>query len=39
MDSRVSFLIDKDGKVAKVYPDVDPGVHADQVLKDVAGLR
>ena len=34
MASRVSFLIDANGKIAKVYPDVDPGVHADEVLKD-----
>jgi peroxiredoxin Q/BCP len=39
MDQRVTFLLGKDGTVAKVYPDVDPGVHADQVLKDAAGLR
>jgi peroxiredoxin Q/BCP len=38
MDSRVSFLIDGAGKVAKIYPDVDPGLHADEVLKDAAGL-
>lgn len=38
MDARVSFLIDPTGKVAKVYPDVDPGLHADQVLKDAAAL-
>src|SRR5688572_1650725 len=38
MASRVTFLIDPDGKVAKVYPDVDPGVHADEVLKDAAQL-
>jgi thioredoxin-dependent peroxiredoxin len=38
MASRVSFLIDANGKVAKVYPDVDPGVHADEVLKDAAAL-
>lgn len=38
MASRVSFLIDASGKVAKVYPDVDPGVHADEVLKDAAAL-
>jgi len=38
MASRVSFLIDPSGKVAKVYPDVDPGVHADEVLKDAAAL-
>ena len=36
--SRVSFLIGADGKVAKVYPDVDPAVHADQVLADVTTL-
>lgn len=38
MTSRVSFLIDKDGKVAKVYPEVDPGVHADKVLADAVSL-
>ena len=35
---RVSFLLDATGKIAKVYPDVDPGVHAQQVLKDAAAL-
>jgi peroxiredoxin Q/BCP len=39
MDSRVSFLLDKNGKVAKVYPDVDPAIHADEVLRDVAALK
>ena len=38
MDTRVSFLIDPAGKVAKVYPNVDPGLHADEVLKDAAAL-
>ncbi len=38
MASRVSFLLDKNGKVAKVYPDVDPGLHAEQVLADAAAL-
>lgn len=38
MTARVSFLIDASGKVAKVYPDVDPGVHAGDVLKDAAAL-
>lgn len=36
MAKRVSFLIDPNGKIAKVYADVDPGVHATQVLDDVA---
>ncbi len=31
---RVSFLVDKDGKVAHVWPSVDPGVHADEVLAE-----
>lgn len=35
---RVSFLLDGTGKVAKVYPDVDPGVHAAEILQDAAGL-
>lgn len=39
MASRVSFLIDPEGKVAKVYPDVDPGVHANEVLNDAAALK
>lgn len=30
--ARVTFLIGKDGKIAKVWPDVDPGVHAAEVL-------
>ncbi len=38
MDSRVSFLVDPSGKVARVYPSVDPGLHADEVLRDVAAL-
>jgi peroxiredoxin Q/BCP len=35
-DSRVSFLIGSDGKVSQVWPDVDPGVHADEVLAAAA---
>jgi thioredoxin-dependent peroxiredoxin len=38
MTSRVSFLLNKDGKIAKVYPDVDPGVHANEVLTDAGRL-
>lgn len=36
--SRISFLVGKDGKIAKTYLDVDPGVHARQVLDDARGL-
>ena len=35
---RVSFLIDPAGKIAKVYPGVDPGVHAREVLDDAGKL-
>jgi peroxiredoxin Q/BCP len=38
MDARVSFLIDATGRVAKAYPNVDPGLHADEVLRDAAAL-
>jgi len=39
MASRVTFVLGPDGRVAHVYPKVDPGVHAAQVLTDVARLR
>jgi peroxiredoxin Q/BCP len=35
---RVSFLLDGAGKIATVYPGVDPGVHAREVLDDAKGL-
>jgi peroxiredoxin Q/BCP len=35
---RVSFLIGRDGKIARVYPGVDPAVHAEEVLADAAAL-
>jgi peroxiredoxin Q/BCP len=35
---RVSFLLDGAGKVAAVYPGVDPGVHAREVLDDASKL-
>jgi thioredoxin-dependent peroxiredoxin len=31
---RTSFLIDPEGKIAKVYPKVKPGEHADEILAD-----
>ena len=33
---RVSFLLDREGKVAKIYPDVVPASHAAEVLADAA---
>jgi thioredoxin-dependent peroxiredoxin len=34
MSERVSFLIGADGQVRKVYPEIDPGQHATEVLGD-----
>lgn len=34
--SRVSFLVGADGNVQKVWPDVDPAIHATEVLAAVA---
>ena len=38
LDSRVSFLVGADNKIRKVYGDVDPGLHAEQVLRDAVAL-
>lgn len=32
MSERVSFLVAPDGKIVKVWPKVDPAIHADEVL-------
>jgi peroxiredoxin Q/BCP len=34
-DDRITFLVGRDGKIAHVWPNVDPGTHASDVL-DVA---
>jgi peroxiredoxin Q/BCP len=31
---RVSFLVDREGRIARVWSEVDPGVHADEVLAE-----
>lgn len=36
---RMSYLIDPKGNIAKVYPEVSPEEHAQEVLKDLAELR
>ena len=35
---RVTFVIDKQGKIAKVFPKVDPATHADDVQRVLAML-
>jgi peroxiredoxin Q/BCP len=36
--SRITYLVDANGAVAQVYPDVDPGVHADEVIAAIEAL-
>jgi peroxiredoxin Q/BCP len=36
---RATFLIDPQGKVAKVYEDVKPDQHAEEILADVKVLK
>jgi peroxiredoxin Q/BCP len=36
--NRVTFLLDAGGKIAKVYPEVSPETHADEILEDAASL-
>jgi peroxiredoxin Q/BCP len=36
--ARVSFLVGPDGRVVRVWPDVDPAVHADEVLAEASRL-
>ncbi len=35
---RISFLVNPEGKIAKVYPKVKPAEHAQQVLDDIEQL-
>jgi peroxiredoxin Q/BCP len=35
---RVSLLVGKDGRIAKIWPSVDPGVHAREVIEESAKL-
>ena len=35
---RVTFLLDTEGKIAEVYPEVSPETHADEILQDTRAL-
>ena len=37
--NRISYLINPEGKIAKVYPDVDPAGHALELLRDIKVLK
>jgi thioredoxin-dependent peroxiredoxin len=36
--NRVTFLLDPAGRIARVYPEVSPETHADEILEDAASL-
>ena len=36
--NRVTFLLDPEGSISKVYPEVSPETHADEILQDAATL-
>ena len=36
--NRVTFLLAADGNVAKVYPEVSPETHADEILEDARSI-
>jgi len=38
MTARVTFLVGPDGRIAKVYPDVDPALHVSELLADATAL-
>lgn len=36
---RYTFLIDRDGTIRKVYTNVNPDTHAQEIVQDLAALR
>ena len=36
--NRVTFLLDPEGRISKVYPEVSPETHADEILEDASSL-
>jgi thioredoxin-dependent peroxiredoxin len=35
---RVTFLLDPEGKISKIYPEVTPQTHAEEILEDASVL-
>src|SRR5579863_7462561 len=35
LDRRITYVIDENGKIIKVYPNVDPSTHAIEILNDL----
>jgi thioredoxin-dependent peroxiredoxin len=39
LDKRITYVIGEDGRIEAVYPQVDPGSHASQVIRDLGADR
>lgn|SRR5579875_2332827 len=39
LDKRVTYVIGADGRILKVYPNVDPAIHADQIIQDLGAYK
>src|SRR5882724_2857462 len=39
MARRITYLVDKDGRIARVWPSVTPTGHANEILSSVGALR
>jgi peroxiredoxin Q/BCP len=39
VDNRVTFIIDPQGSIVKIYPKVDPNGHAEEVLAELKTLQ
>jgi peroxiredoxin Q/BCP len=35
---RVTFLLDPEARISKVYPEVTPDTHAEEILEDAASI-
>jgi peroxiredoxin Q/BCP len=35
---RVTFLLDPEGRISRVYPEVTPDTHAEEILEDAASI-
>lgn len=35
LDRRITYVVGEDGLILKVYPSVDPGIHAKQIIHDL----
>jgi thioredoxin-dependent peroxiredoxin len=39
LDKRITYVIGDDGQIEAVYPQVDPGTHANQIIRDLRADR